>query len=61
MYFLENAFDNDKVNITEIIDRIRVLKTTQNDRKNKYIDNQIQSYIKENCLLKWENSSLYVF
>ena len=50
MYFLENAFDNDKVNITEIIDRIRVLKTTQNDRKNKYIDKQINNYIKENCL-----------
>ena len=36
--------------ITDVIDRIIVIRNTKNDKKNKYIDSQIQSYIKENCL-----------
>lgn len=46
MYFLENAF-NDNLNITDIIDRIMILKNTKNDKKNKYINSQIKSYIKQ--------------
>ena len=50
MYFLENAFLNDKLNVSNVIDRIIVIKSSKNDRKNKYIDNQIKDYIRTNCL-----------
>lgn len=55
MYFLDNAFNNNELkttDITDVIDRIIIIRNTKNDKKNKYIDSQIQSYIKENCLLK---------
>ena len=35
MYFLENAFLNDKLNVSNVIDRIIVIKSSKNDRKNK--------------------------
>ena len=50
MYLLENTFSNDKVSINTVIDRIKILSNTKNNRKNKYINRQIQSYINENCL-----------
>lgn len=56
MYFLENAFLNDKLNVSNVIDRIIVIKSSKNDRKNKYIDNQIKDYIRANCLPDWANS-----
>ena len=45
MYLVENTFKRKKVSITEIIDRIRILKNTKNNRKNKYINEQIKSYL----------------
>ncbi len=53
MYFLDNTFNNNELkttDITSVIDRITIIRNTKNDKKNKYIDSQIQSYIKENCL-----------
>ena len=46
MYLVENTFKRKNVSITEIIDRIRILKNTKNNRKNKYINEQIKSYLK---------------
>ena len=45
MYLVENTFKRKNVSITEIIDRIRILKNTKNNRKNKYINEQIKSYL----------------
>lgn len=50
MYFLENDFLNDKLNVSNVIDRIIVMKSSKNDEKNKDIDNQIKDYIQANCL-----------
>ena len=50
MYFLDNAFNDNSMDITEIIDRIIVLKNCKNDKKNKNIESEIKEYIKENCL-----------
>ena len=45
MYLVENTFKRKNVSITEIIDTIRILKNTKNNRKNKYINEQIKSYL----------------
>lgn len=45
MYLVENTFKRKNVSITEIIDRIKILKNTKNNRKNKYINEQIKSYL----------------
>ena len=45
MYLVENTFKRKNVSITEIIDRIRILKNTKDNRKNKYINEQIKSYL----------------
>lgn len=47
MYFLENAFVRQNISITEIIDRINVLKNTKHNSKNRYINNQIKDYINQ--------------
>lgn len=50
MYLLENAFDNTKADITDIVDRIQILRNTKNDRKNKYLDEQTKSYLTQYCI-----------
>ena len=45
MYFLENAFMSENISITDIIDRINLLKNTRHNTKNKYINNQIKEYL----------------
>ena len=50
MYLLDYAFNDKSMSITEIIDRITVLKNCKNDKKNKNIEKEIEEYIKENCL-----------
>lgn len=47
MYFLENGFVRENISITEIIDRINVLKNTKHNSKNRYINNQIKDYINQ--------------
>ena len=45
MYLMENAFRRKNVPITEIVDRIRILKNTKNNKKNRYIDDQVKIYL----------------
>ncbi len=40
MYVVENAFKNEKADITDILNKIAVMRTYRQDRKNKHIDSK---------------------
>lgn len=52
MYMLEYAFKYENVSVTDIINRIIVLKNTKHNNKDKITEEQIKQYVIENFMKK---------